>query len=237
MKYIFLAGNIFAFLFGFQAHASVRTVEANERGITPIYLGLGRSTILRFRERPKKVVLGNQNYFNIEFIESDLAIQPTGVVNTNLFVYGESHTYGFSLHVSGTGSADDLVHVTWREPRIEALRSSQGVEVKEISKLVPLGSHFQFRVGKWVHLKSQKIIWYEVQLLLNEKMKPRLRSKEVDVRILDSIGREMKSRFVCLADIIDPFKENGCRIIFPESQGKAVTLKLKFRGKTIQSNL
>ena len=237
MKYIFLAGNLLSFLFGLQAQASVRTVEANERGIAPIYLGLGRSTVLRFRERPKKVVLGNQNYFNIEFIESDLAIQPTGIVSTNLFVYGEAHTYGFSLHVSGGASGDDLVHVSWREPRIETLASSQGIEVKEVSKLVPLGSHFQFRVGKWVYLKSQRIMWYEVQLLLNEKVKPRLRAKEVDVRILDSNGKELKSRFICIADIVDPFKENACRIIFPSTQGKAHMVKLKFRGKTIQSNI
>jgi len=80
-------------------------------------------------------------------------------------------------------------------------------------------------------------MWYEVQLLLNEKVKPRLRSKEIDVRIFDSNGKELKSRFICIADIVDPFKENVCRIIFPQGQGKALTLKLKFRGKTIQSNL
>lgn len=82
--------------------------------MTPIYLRLGKSTVLRFTDKPRKVVIGNQNYYGLEFIENDLAIQPLGSVATNLFVYTESRTYGFLLTPSER--YDDLVFVRWKSP-------------------------------------------------------------------------------------------------------------------------
>lgn len=82
--------------------------------MTPIYLKLGKSTVLRFTDKPRKVVVGNQNYYGLEFIENDLAIQPLGAVSTNLFVYTESRTYGFLL--TPGERYDDLVFVRWKSP-------------------------------------------------------------------------------------------------------------------------
>ena len=76
---------------------------------------MGKSTILRFAEKPKKVVVGNQNYYGLEFIENDVAIQPLGTVGTNLFVYTERHTYGFLL--TPGERYDDLVFVRWKFPK------------------------------------------------------------------------------------------------------------------------
>lgn len=73
---------------------------------------MGKSTVLRFLEKPKKVVIGNQNYYGLEFIENDVAIQPLGSVSTNLFVYTENHTYGFLL--TPGERYNDLVFVRWR---------------------------------------------------------------------------------------------------------------------------
>ncbi|MBS1983278.1 MAG: hypothetical protein JST16_03825 [Bdellovibrionales bacterium] len=80
----------------------------------PIYLTMGRSTVLRFDEKPKTAVIGNQNYFSLEYIGSDLTIQPLGTTTTNLFVYTESQTYGLILKVGGSALYDDLVHVHFR---------------------------------------------------------------------------------------------------------------------------
>src|SRR5688572_1194457 len=77
----------------------VRTLYTNDRMMRTVYLAMGRSTILRFDEKPKTAVIGNQNYFNVEYIGNDLTIQPQGIVATNLFVYTESQTYGLILKV------------------------------------------------------------------------------------------------------------------------------------------
>src|ERR1700722_11348359 len=97
---------------------TVRTVGINNGAMAPIYLKMGKSTVLRFIEKPKKVVIGNQNYYGLEFIENDVAIQPLGAVGTNLFVYTENHTYGFLL--TPGERYDDLVFVRWRYPQVGA---------------------------------------------------------------------------------------------------------------------
>ena len=79
-----------------------------------INLKMGKASVLRFTEKPKKVVIGNQNYYSIEFIENDLTIQPLGNVETNLFVYTPYRTYGFILRVCQACRYDDLVYVKWK---------------------------------------------------------------------------------------------------------------------------
>lgn len=92
--------------------SNVRTLAVDNAAMAPVFLRLGKSTVLRFSEKPKKVVVGNQNYYGLEFIDNDLAIQPLGAVATNLFVYTEGHTYGFLL--TPGERYDDLVFVRWR---------------------------------------------------------------------------------------------------------------------------
>lgn len=94
--------------------SSIRTVQVNDRKMQLVYLKLGRATVLRFTAKPKKVVIGNQNYFSVEFIDNDLTIQPLGKVETNLFVYTPYRTYGFVLRVCSSCRTDDLVFVKWK---------------------------------------------------------------------------------------------------------------------------
>ncbi len=93
----------------------VRTIYIDSTTMAPINLRMGESTVLRFPEKPKKVVLGNSNYYSVEFIDNDVAIQPQGAVATNLFVYGAKSVYGFLLKNNGQGIYDDLVQVRWKE--------------------------------------------------------------------------------------------------------------------------
>lgn len=95
---------------------SVRTISTTSREMPIVHLMTGRSTVLRFPATPKKVVLGNQNYFNVEFIEADITLQPLGAVTSNLFVYGDGYTYGFILKVNQGGEYDDLVFVRGKVP-------------------------------------------------------------------------------------------------------------------------
>jgi len=74
-----------------------------------------RPTVLRFLEKPKKVVVGNQNYFNVEFIDKDITIQPQGKVTTNIFIYCDDRTYGLLLKVTNGSHYDDLVRIKWKQ--------------------------------------------------------------------------------------------------------------------------
>ena len=57
------------FFLGVQVDAKIRKVFVNADKMETIKLSMGKSTVLRFLEKPKKVVVGNKNYFNIEFIK------------------------------------------------------------------------------------------------------------------------------------------------------------------------
>ena len=94
----------------------IRSVDASQEKMEHIYLKLGQSTVLRFEETPRRIVVGNANYFNIEFIGQDITVQPQAPVTTNLFVYGKRAVYGFILHVGEGSHYDDLVNVRRKPP-------------------------------------------------------------------------------------------------------------------------
>lgn len=80
-------------LFPFSVFAGrVRTLPASSQEMPVVHLMTGRSTVLRFSSPPKKVIIGNQNYFNIEFIDSDVTLQPLANTTSNMFVYGDGFT-------------------------------------------------------------------------------------------------------------------------------------------------
>lgn len=140
----------FALLLPFVAQAgSVRTIGVNNDSMAPIYLRLGKSTVLRFPDKPRKVVVGNQNYYGLEFIENDLAIQPLGAVSTNLFVYTERRTYGFIL--TPGERYDDLVFVRWKSDFERAQPKEVASQVKESSPGLSL------KVGKTLKVTIAKV--------------------------------------------------------------------------------
>lgn len=94
--------------------SGIRTVQVNDKKMQIINLKMGMATVLRFTAKPKKVVIGNQNYFSVEFIDNDLTIQPIGKAETNMFVYTPYRTYGFILRVCSSCRSDDLVFVRWK---------------------------------------------------------------------------------------------------------------------------
>ena len=101
----------------FSVVAAVRELEVDDKSMHPIWLKMGKSGVIRFPEKPQQIVVGNKNYFNIEFIGSDLAIQPQRELTTNLFVYGNKRVYGFLLIPALNGPYDDLVKVRWKRPQ------------------------------------------------------------------------------------------------------------------------
>lgn len=223
MAYFILVWLSALLLFAADAWAGVRTVEASEQSMTPIYLSLGRSTVLRFPEKPRKVVLGNKNYFNIEFIENDVAIQPLGMVPTNLFVYGEVRSYGFSLH---SGGHDDLVHVRWVPPReLKTQFLSKEVQTRKIGKQVSIRKTLQLRLENFAFLRSQNLHWAEALLLSHEEKA--ISVKDVEVKLFEG-GKEVRGKWVCQKDEIEPLSGNPCRLFLPGPSSKRYVLKIKF---------
>lgn len=94
-----------------EAHSEVRDLSADERTIHHLRLMMGRSTVVRLPEKPVKIILGNQNYFSVEFSGRDLAIQALARQSSNLFVYTATSSYGFVLEVGGGPPYDDLLVV------------------------------------------------------------------------------------------------------------------------------
>ena len=147
---------------------NIRTIDVSAKQMKTINLKLGQSTVLRFRETPKKVVVGNQNYFNVEFIGNDITIQPQGPVKTNLFVYGEYHTFGFILKAGNYNQYDDLVNVLWNSPRMKR-KKRVNLSVKTIKRSIKLKSKLTCYLEKVTELKPK---FYVLDFrLLNEGKK------------------------------------------------------------------
>ena len=91
---------------------SVRSLSMDDGGMEKIRLAPGKSTVLRFIERPEKIILGNQNHYKAEFIGNDVAIRPQGHYSTNLFVYTTGGgIFGFLLSTHDGDDYDDLVKI------------------------------------------------------------------------------------------------------------------------------
>ena len=138
MKSKFWLLTTFAFLLSGALQAGVvRTVYVNNEKMEPIYYSLGKSSILRFTERPRKVVVGNKNYFQIEFIGNDVTIQPLGQAHTNVFVYTEYQVYGFLLRPTNS-RYDDLVNVKWKPKNIVFKKKEKPKQVKPLFRPIQL---------------------------------------------------------------------------------------------------
>ncbi len=111
----------------------VRELRSNDLKVEPVYLTLGSSTVLRFSSKPLRAVVGNSNYFNLEFTRNDLSIQALGEVPTNLFVYLAEGTFVFSLEFGSR--RDDLVLVKWQDQNVERYRPPE-IRVRKIGKKV-----------------------------------------------------------------------------------------------------
>lgn len=108
-----------------QIRKKVRIIESNDQLMQDVRLTMGRSTVLSFQDKPVKVVSGNSNYFNIEFVGNDLTLQPLNQIETNLFIYTEKGLkFGFILKVGSVSTYDDMIFVKWKSP-LEFLKKKE----------------------------------------------------------------------------------------------------------------
>ena len=153
----------------------VRDLLMDDSKAEAIHLCLGRSTVLRFRDKPKKIVTGNKNYFNFSFIANDVTIQPLREVSSNLFVYGEYESYAFNLKFLDGCRYDDLVKVS-RPPRVQAtdqvnfvLNNALKVSIAPVVK-VAIGVDLWMIDLKLFNVGDKNISMDELKVKLNRKM-------------------------------------------------------------------
>ena len=152
----------------------IREVNSNDRMMKTVNLTMGRSTILSFTEKPIKVVAGNSNYFNIEYIGNDLTIQPLANVETNLFVYTEPKgKYGFHLKVGPVSQYDDVVYIRWMSPYVSRPQVSlESPPQKKIKPTILKVGVIEIYVYQFIRLKGTKsyFVDFEVKNKGNEEV-------------------------------------------------------------------
>lgn len=222
---LFLTGKSFA--------GNVRTVETNEALMKPIRLSLGQSTVLRFRDKPQKVIVGNQNYYNIEFVGNDLAIQPLANVDTNLFVYCDyGRVYGFLLNVISSRSYDDLVNVKWRPKNTIKISSKPKVKKRTehlFNKILKITNTLQVKVEKV--LKNEALGLYFIDMKISN-----LDKQEADLaklKIFATRSNKMLSdqKIVKMKETLTPNEETQARMILKLKHQAGFSLNFEYGDK------
>jgi len=174
-----------SFFFNFSYAGQVRNLSTSSQKMPVINLMTGRSTVLRFSSPPMKVIVGNQNYFNIEFVDSDVTIQPLGHVSSNLFVYGDGFTYGFILKVNQSQDYDDLVFVRGNSPSIVQNLEEPKKAVRPKDKnftLIPAQKYKDASLTGTVFKWSEYVHSYFADLQLAIKGS-KIQTKDISIRI------------------------------------------------------
>ena len=178
----------------FSLAGKVSLLKTNDEKVPTIHLKMGRSTVIRFREKPQKIVVGNQNYFNIEFIGNDVTIQPQAMVISNLFVYGKHRVYGFLLKVGG-GEYDDLVKVRWRSP--SPLLRFKKKDQKTKAKLIEGDIHLTLkdklllRVERIKQAKQNKKLYF-MEILLKNISSKQIKTSSLKIFLTGGKGERLK---------------------------------------------
>jgi hypothetical protein len=169
--------------FCFSQRKEIREVDANDKTMKTINLTLGRSTVLSFYDKPVKVVSGNSNYFNIEYIGNDLTIQPLANVETNLFVYTQSkRKYAFLLRVGSSANYDDIVYVRWKSVFVESTRPEVKSEDRPLKPMPPTSlkiSNYEVNVSKISLLRGT--VTYLIDFELKNKGLENLKTSQIDL--------------------------------------------------------
>lgn len=190
----------------------VRTLKMDNKKAEAIYLCLGRSTVLRFREPPQKIVTGNKNYFSFEFLGNDIAIQPKGKIESNLFVYGEHERYTFNLKFLSGCRYDDLVKVFPAK-----------IKNKDRRKILKIGDILKAVLYPPRLLAGSRDLW-AIDFFLSHLGQIPVNLQEMKLKLNDKL-----QRFVIEKDFLKPEKIIRGRIIFNGGETETLKLTVEFK--------
>lgn len=210
----------------------VRTLPTSSQEMPVIQLMTGRSTVIRFVSPPKKVIIGNQNYFNIEFIDSDVTLQPLANTASNMFVYGDGFTYGFILKVNNQSDYDDLVFIRSKVPNLAMLPSEKSSALKKsVTKkdlafsIAPLKKSkvgLDGGVFRW----NESIKSYYADVFVTLKNQKKIESGDVKIQILLEDKDATKIKPVFESDNLLPNTRNRARIFANVNSSQKIKLKI-----------
>lgn len=214
----------------------VRNVYTNDKIIKPINLSMGQSTILRFKEKPKKIVVGNANYIHIEFIDNDLAIQPLKPITTNLFVYAEfGRTYGFTLKVRSSQYYDDLVNVRWKtRGRIKFNKPrKKKPSKKKLKKELKLGKVLLISVESVT--KHDALNLHFVDLTIKNISNSKLNIKPIKIKLTRTGMPLPQQQLVIDSEALKKDEDTKARVILRLKEQKSFSLRVRFQNKTAKT--
>ena len=220
--------------------SGIRTAYVNDTRMHSISLKMGKATVLRFTAKPKKVVIGNQNYYSVEFIDNDLTIQPLGKAETNLFVYTPYRTYGFVLRVCSSCRSDDLVFVKWKStyhpvPRPKIAKAILGF--KDIGLEFSVGKGMSAVIIKTIVNKAKHLRIFDIQLKNSSKEKINITSARI---VATRRGKPLpKQDYVIEKDVLKAGEASNARLFISAKEVKSFSVNVvigKKQGKKIISS-
>lgn len=221
------------FLFPIFASAGqVRNLHTSSQEMPSIHLLPGRSTVIRFSSPPKKVIIGNQNYFNIEFIDSDVTLQPLGNTSSNMFVYGDGFIYGFILKVNQSGDYDDLVFIRPKSLNFENRNTLQGKTQTTVPARKTLNFSIHPKTKSKIELSGEKFVWndsiksYYADVYVKALLKKNVSSEKIKIQILAD-NRDITSiKAVSESDVLNANIKTRFRIFANVAANQKLKLKL-----------
>lgn len=214
---------------------TVRTIYIDSTTMSPINLRLGKSTVLRFPEKPKKVILGNSNYYTVEFIDNDVALQPQGSVPTNLFVYGPKSVFGFLLQTTAQGAYDDLVQVKWKEPTSPTATIENQSAFREVSRpgfVIKLGKDLNVAVLKIQRMEGRS--FYILDLAFQNPGTKPITLQELEISATNQKVKLSPQDFFLKSKNVEAGKITYGRLFLNIVKKKSFSLAIRFKGKVVQ---
>ncbi|HLB59835.1 MAG TPA: TrbG/VirB9 family P-type conjugative transfer protein [Bdellovibrionota bacterium] len=92
------------------------------KSISTIHTSVGYTSLIELPDRPRNVVIGDQDAFKVEFLGNTLAVKPLmSGVRTNLFIFTESDRFNCTLVSGSTSQVDYIVRLESNTPEVVRL--------------------------------------------------------------------------------------------------------------------
>ncbi len=216
----------------FAQRKEIREIDTNDRLMKVVNLSMGRSTVLSFQEKPVKFVLGNSNYFNVEFVGNDLTLQPLTAVETNFFVYTEKGTkFGFILKVGHSSIYDDILYIKWKSRDEILMKSLKPQKLLQPFKLF-VGKELEINVRRFVRLGEIKTYFFDFEI--KNSGSEILEAYSVDVFVSRSNQRFIGQKLFFEKEEFKKDELLRARLFFRIEQPQDFSLIVKMKGKVIK---
>ena len=201
---------------------------------------MGQTTVLRFIEKPKKVVLGNTNYYTVEFIDNDLALKPLGAVTTNLFVYGVKNVYGFILRTNQTSNYDDIVQVDLKENKfnpkvIAAVIQSSFKETSRLKLLMQVGPELKVTLQRIQRFDGKD--FYLLDFLVENTTKNEVDLSKIEIFLNRGKSKLSPQEFILQESRLKSGEITSGRVFVSIGKKTEVSLEIHYMGKSVRQTI